>query len=55
MAKRGTPLLPNKRLPIGAMLEEIVRDEKINLESGDVLLFRTGWLVRRDKPAWSSE
>jgi hypothetical protein len=35
MAKRGTPLVPNKRLPIdGAMLEEIARDEKLNLESG---------------------
>ena len=43
MAKRGTPLLPNERLPIdGAMLEEIARDEKLNLESGGVLLSASG-------------
>jgi kynurenine formamidase len=46
MAKRGTPLVPNRKLPIdGAMLEEIARDEKLNLESGDILLLRTGWLT----------
>jgi len=46
MAKRGTPLAPNRKLPIdGAMLEEIARDEKLNLESGDILLLRTGWLT----------
>jgi hypothetical protein len=34
MVKPGTPLVSNKKLPIDrAMLEEIARDEKLNLES----------------------
>lgn len=46
MERRGTPLDATRRFSMtGAFLEEVARTENVTLESGDIILLRTGWLA----------
>ena len=43
---RGEPLAPDKRFPItGPHIEEIAKAQGVEIEPGDILLLRTGWLA----------
>ncbi len=46
MERRGTPLDATKKFAMdGAFLEEVARAENVQLEPGDIVLLRTGWLT----------
>jgi kynurenine formamidase len=46
LERRGTPLDATKKFSMtGAFLEEVTRAENVTLESGDIILLRTGWLA----------
>jgi len=46
MERRGTPLDETKKFAMaGAFLEEVARAENVQLEPGDIVLLRTGWLT----------
>jgi len=46
MERRGTPLDATKKFSLtGAFLEEVAQAENVKLESGDIVLLRTGWLA----------
>ncbi len=46
MERRGTPLDTTKKFAMdGAFLEEVARAENVQLEPGDIVLLRTGWLT----------
>lgn len=45
-ARRGTPLDQKQKFTMdGAFLEEVAKAENVQLESGDIVLLRTGWLT----------
>jgi kynurenine formamidase len=45
LERRGTPLAPNERLLIDqSLMRDICVDEKVEIQSGDIVLLRTGWL-----------
>lgn len=46
LEQRGTPLDQTKKFAMdGAFLEEVARAENVQLEPGDIVLLRTGWLT----------
>jgi len=46
MERRGMPLDATKKFAMaGTFLEEVARAEKVQIEPGDIVLLRTGWLT----------
>lgn len=46
MVRRGTPLDQTQKFTMdGAFLEEVAKAENVQLEPGDIVLLRTGWLT----------
>ena len=46
LKSRPVPFSVTKRVPMdGGLLEGIARAEKIDFQTGDILLLRTGWLA----------
>lgn len=44
-AAQGEPLVPNKRFGItGELLDKVAAHQGVNLQPGDILLMRTGWM-----------
>ncbi|MGE0824167.1 MAG: cyclase family protein [Candidatus Binatia bacterium] len=46
MAQQGTPLEPTKKFAMdGGFLEKVAGAQKVKIETGDIILLRTGWLT----------
>jgi len=46
MERQGTPLDATKKFAMdGPFLEKVAATQKVNIESGDIVLLRTGWLT----------